>query len=135
LGWESVLVVLALMLLCVPLIIWHQFESRINWRQQFFLSWVAPRGIVAAFNSVIILNLQQGISGGDAFGVSYHSRDRLCSTHSRLGRQLPGLRANRVGTVVVGNHPFAIVGSWRFNASEKRSLIDSIPALQAKLSL
>jgi NhaP-type Na+/H+ or K+/H+ antiporter len=69
LGWGSVLTVLVLMLgvrpLSVTLCTWN---SGMNWRQKFFLAWVAPKGIVSASVASLfaILLTQRGINGGEA---------------------------------------------------------------------
>ncbi len=69
LGWPGLLAVLALMLVVRPLnIIASTWNSDLNWRQKTFLSWVAPRGIVAASVASLfsIALTKQGINGGDA---------------------------------------------------------------------
>jgi NhaP-type Na+/H+ or K+/H+ antiporter len=69
LGWGSVLTVFSLMFLVRPFsIALCTFNSGLNWRQKIFLSWVAPRGIVAASVASLfaILLTQQGINGGDS---------------------------------------------------------------------
>lgn len=69
LGWGSVLTVLVLMLIVRPInILISTWNEDFNWQQQLFLSWVAPRGIVAAFlASLFAVSLtKQGINGGDS---------------------------------------------------------------------
>lgn len=69
LGWGSIFVVLALIWLVRPLNVWLcTWNSDLNWRQKFFVSWVAPRGIVSASVSSLfaILLTQRGINGGDS---------------------------------------------------------------------
>jgi NhaP-type Na+/H+ or K+/H+ antiporter len=69
LGWGSVLAVLALMLIIRPInILISTWNQDLNWQQQLFLSWVAPRGIVAAsLASLFAVSLtKQGINGGDS---------------------------------------------------------------------
>ncbi len=69
LGPGGFLTVLVLMLVVRPInIIVSTWNSDLNWRQKAFLSWVAPRGIVAAsVASLFSISLtQQGINGGDA---------------------------------------------------------------------
>lgn len=69
LGWGSVLTVLALMLIVRPInILISTWNQGFNWQQQLFLSWVAPRGIVAAsLASLFAVSLtKQGINGGDS---------------------------------------------------------------------
>lgn len=69
LGWGSVLAVLVLMLIIRPInILISTWNQDLNWQQQLFLSWVAPRGIVAAsLASLFAVSLtKQGINGGDS---------------------------------------------------------------------
>ncbi|BAQ60989.1 trkA-N:Sodium/hydrogen exchanger [Geminocystis sp. NIES-3708] len=69
LGWGSVLTVLVLMLIVRPLnILICTWGNGMNWRQKFFLSWIAPRGIVSASVASLfsILLTQNGVNGGDS---------------------------------------------------------------------
>jgi NhaP-type Na+/H+ or K+/H+ antiporter len=69
LGPGGLLTVITLMLVVRPINIFvSTWNSDLNWRQKAFLSWVAPRGIVAAsVASLFSISLtQQGINGGDA---------------------------------------------------------------------
>ncbi|MEM7554190.1 MAG: cation:proton antiporter [Cyanobacteria bacterium P01_A01_bin.84] len=69
LGWGSLFTVLALMFIVRPVnILLCTWNSKLNWRQKLFLSWVAPRGIVSASVASLfgILLTQRGINGGDA---------------------------------------------------------------------
>ncbi|MGB7414999.1 MAG: NAD-binding protein, partial [Thermosynechococcaceae cyanobacterium] len=69
LGPGGFLTVITLMVVVRPInIIVSTWNSDLNWRQKAFLSWVAPRGIVAAsVASLFSISLtQQGINGGDA---------------------------------------------------------------------
>jgi len=69
LGWGSVLTVLVLMVIVRPIdILISTWNQGLKWQQQLFLSWVAPRGIVAAsLASLFAVSLtKQGINGGDS---------------------------------------------------------------------
>jgi Trk K+ transport system NAD-binding subunit len=69
LGWGSLFTVLVLMFVVRPISITIcTWNSGLNWRQKFFLSWVAPRGIVSASVASLfaILLTQRGINGGDS---------------------------------------------------------------------
>ncbi|MBE9001010.1 cation:proton antiporter [Nostoc sp. LEGE 12447] len=69
LGWGSLFTVLVLMFVVRPInILLCTWNSDLNWRQKLFLSWVAPRGIVAAsVASFFAISLtQRGINGGDS---------------------------------------------------------------------
>lgn len=68
LGKEGVLVVIAMMLIVRPINIWVSgWGSKLKKRERIFLSWLAPRGIVAAaVASLFAKDLDHaGISGGD----------------------------------------------------------------------
>jgi len=69
LGWGSLYTVLVLMFVVRPIsITFCTWNSGLNWRQKFFLSWVSPRGIVSASVASLfaILLTQRGINGGDS---------------------------------------------------------------------
>ncbi|SFR76237.1 sodium/proton antiporter, CPA1 family [Marinobacter daqiaonensis] len=54
LGWGLVIVLAILMLVARPLsIVLSAIGTSLNWREQAFLSWIAPRGIVAAAVSAL----------------------------------------------------------------------------------
>ena len=54
LGWGFILVFLAIQLLARPLSVWiAALGTTLNWRDKAFISWVAPRGIVAAAVSAL----------------------------------------------------------------------------------
>lgn len=114
LGWNSVLAVLALMLVVRPInILVSTWNRGFSWQQQFFLSWVAPRGIVAAsMASLFAISLsKQGMSGGDALKALVFLTILMTVfvqglTASWVANWL-GLRANQVRTVIVGDHPLA----------------------------
>jgi NhaP-type Na+/H+ or K+/H+ antiporter len=68
LGWAGLGTVLALMLVVRPLnILAGTVGSDLTWREKVFLSWLAPRGIVAAAVSSLFAQTldEEGIAGGD----------------------------------------------------------------------
>lgn len=68
LGWGLVVVLAILMLVARPLSIFiAAIGTRLNWREKLFLSWIAPRGIVAAAVSALFaFQLQNhGFVGGE----------------------------------------------------------------------
>jgi NhaP-type Na+/H+ or K+/H+ antiporter/Trk K+ transport system NAD-binding subunit len=143
LGWESVLVVLALMLVVRPInILASTWNRGFNWREQFFLSWVAPRGIVAAsIASLFSISLsKQGISGGDALKALVFLTILMTVfvqglTAGWVASWL-GLRANQVRTVVVGNHPFAqLLARLLQQKGEEIALIDLDPSTASQAQL
>ncbi|MEM9220555.1 MAG: cation:proton antiporter [Cyanobacteria bacterium P01_F01_bin.150] len=69
LGRGAVVTVALLMFVVRPINIWVcTWSSDLNWRQKFFLAWVAPKGIVSASVASLfaILLTDRGISGGEA---------------------------------------------------------------------
>jgi NhaP-type Na+/H+ or K+/H+ antiporter len=61
LGWNGVLVVLCLMVIVRPLNIWSSVRTKsVDFRGKLFLSWIAPRGIIAAAVATLFsITLQQ----------------------------------------------------------------------------
>lgn len=69
LGKGAIVTVALLMFVVRPINIWVcTWNSDLNWRQKFFLAWVAPKGIVSASVASLfaILLTDRGISGGEA---------------------------------------------------------------------
>lgn len=69
LGWGLALVLAVLLLLARPLSIFlSAIGTDLNWREKLFLSWIAPRGIVAAAVSALFAFQlhNNGFEGGDA---------------------------------------------------------------------
>ncbi|MCZ6766752.1 MAG: cation:proton antiporter, partial [bacterium] len=67
-GMNGILVVAILMFIVRPLNVWAcTMRSGLNWREKLFLSWLAPRGIVAAaVASLFYVRLyQEGLEGGE----------------------------------------------------------------------
>ncbi len=67
-GLSGVLAVIAIMLVARPLAVFiATWRSRLNWREKIFVSWVGPRGIIAAsVASIFMLALQEsGLAGGE----------------------------------------------------------------------
>lgn len=114
LGWESVLVVLTLMLIVRPInILVSTWNRGFSWKQQFFLSWIAPRGIIAAsMASLFSISLsKQAISGGDSLKALVFLTILMTVfiqglTAGWIASWL-GLRADQIRTVIVGEHPLA----------------------------
>ena len=72
LGWGSVLTVSCLMVLIRPLNVFVCTSNQgFDWRSQLFISWVAPRGIVAvSMASLFAISLtKQEINGGEALNA------------------------------------------------------------------
>jgi NhaP-type Na+/H+ or K+/H+ antiporter len=114
LGRGSVLTVLVLMLVVRPMnILLSTWKRGFSWKQKLFLSWIAPRGIVAAsMASLFAISLaKEGINGGDAikalvFLTIFMTVLIQGLTAGWIARWL-GLRASQVKTVIVGSHAFS----------------------------
>jgi NhaP-type Na+/H+ or K+/H+ antiporter len=68
LGWSGVAVVAVLVFLVRPLgVVVSTVGSDLSWRERAFVSWIAPRGIVAAAIASVVASVldQRGIGGGD----------------------------------------------------------------------
>ena len=110
LGWGSVLTVLTLMLIVRPInILLSTWNRGFSWKQQFFLSWIAPRGIVAAsMASLSALSLTEaGIVGGEAMKALVFLTILMTVliqglTAGWVARWL-GLQTRQVRTAIVGN--------------------------------
>lgn len=70
LGWAGVLVVLLLMLVVRPVqVAICSLGTELSWRERLFVSWMAPRGIVAAAVASLFATVltDAGVEGGAAF--------------------------------------------------------------------
>ncbi len=114
LGRGSVLTVLVLMLVVGPMnILLSTWKRGFSWEQKLFLSWIAPRGIVAAsMASLFAISLtKEGINGGDAikalvFLTIFMTVLIQGLTAGWIARWL-GLLRSQVRTVIVGSNPFS----------------------------
>lgn len=155
LGQEGVIVVLALMLIVRPInVLISTWNRGFSWQQQFFLSWVAPRGIVAAsMASLFAISLNnQGMSGGDALKALVFLTILITVfvqgvTAGWIARWL-GLHTNQVRTVIVGGDSFARLLSRLLQQKGEAAMlidfdvnttnlepIDENPALSDRLNL
>ncbi|MBD2369002.1 MULTISPECIES: cation:proton antiporter [Leptolyngbya] len=155
LGQEGVIVVLALMLIVRPInVLISTWNRGFSWQQQFFLSWVAPRGIVAAsMASLFAISLSnQGMSGGDALKALVFLTILITVfvqgvTAGWIARWL-GLHTNQVRTVIVGGDSFARLLSRLLQQKGEAAMlidfdvnttnlepIDENPALSDRLNL
>lgn len=137
LGWGSLFTVLVLMFVVRPINVGLcTWNSRLNWRQKLFLSWVAPRGIVSASVASLfaILLTQRGINGGDSIKA-------LVFLTIIMTVVLQGLTAGLVadwlqitstdatGAVIVGCNPLSLLIARLFQErGETVVMIDTDPA-------
>lgn len=114
LGWGSILTVLVLMLVVRPVnILLSTWNRGFSWQQRIFLSWIAPRGIVAAsMASLFALSLEkEGINGGDAMKALVFLTILMTVflqglTAGWVARYL-GLQAKQVKTTIFGDNPLS----------------------------
>jgi len=115
LGWSGVWVVVLLMVVVRPMTVFVSTTgTSLTMRQKIFLSWLAPRGIVAAaVASLFAIRLAgEGIAGGTemramVFLVIASTVFLQGLTGGVVASLLRLRRPNRVGTLILGAHEFA----------------------------
>ncbi|MGK7882803.1 MAG: cation:proton antiporter, partial [Crocosphaera sp.] len=136
LGWGSVLAVLALMWLVRPIsIAFCTINSDLNWREKFFLGWIAPRGIVSASVASLfaILLTEKGINGGDSIKALVFLTIMMTVFIQGLSARwvAKGLRITAVearGAVIVGCNALGrLLGRLFEQQGESVVLIDTDP--------
>ncbi|BAY11762.1 cation:proton antiporter [Calothrix sp. NIES-2098] len=136
LGWGSLFTVLVLMFVIRPInILLCTWNSDLNWRQKLFLSWVAPRGIVAAsVASLFAISLtQRGINGGDAIKALVFLTiimTVVCQglTAGQIAKWLQITSKEATGAVIVGCNPLSLLIARFFQErGENVVIIDTDP--------
>ncbi len=136
LGWGSLFTVLVLMFVVRPInILLCTWNSDLNWRQKMFLSWVAPRGIVAAsVASFFAISLtQRGINGGDSIKALVFLTiimTVICQglTAGWVARWLQITSKDATGAVIVGCNPLSLLIARFFQErGENVVMIDTDP--------
>ncbi|MFW9258188.1 sodium:proton antiporter [Nostoc sp. KVJ20] len=136
LGWGSLFTVLVLMFVVRPInILLCTWNSDLNWRQKLFLSWVAPRGIVAAsVASFFAISLtQRGINGGDSIKALVFLTiimTVVCQglTAGWVARWLQITSKDATGAVIVGCNPLSLLIARFFQeGGENVVMIDTDP--------
>ncbi|MBD2725254.1 cation:proton antiporter [Nostoc sp. FACHB-892] len=136
LGWGSLFTVLVLMFVVRPInILLCTWNSNLNWRQKLFLSWVAPRGIVAAsVASFFAISLtQRGINGGDSIKALVFLTiimTVVCQglTAGWVARWLKITSKDATGAVIVGCNPLSLLIARFFQErGENVVMIDTDP--------
>jgi NhaP-type Na+/H+ or K+/H+ antiporter len=115
LGWGALGVFLAIQVVARPLtVLYGTWGSTLSWRERALLSWIAPRGIVAAAVSALFaLKLEQrGFDRADllvplAFGVIIGTVVLQSLTAGRLARLLKVSEPEAEGFLIVGANPIA----------------------------
>lgn len=136
LGWGGLFTVFALMLFVRPLSVFLcTWKSDLNWRQKIFLSWVAPRGIIAASVASVfaILLTQRGINGGDSIKALVFLTIILTVVLQSVSAQgianlLKITAEDTTGAVIVGCSPLSLLIARLFrDRGESVALIDTEP--------
>ncbi|MEH2379050.1 MAG: cation:proton antiporter [Nostoc sp.] len=136
LGWGSLFTVLVLMFVVRPInILLCTWNSDLNWRQKLFLSWVAPRGIVAAsVASFFAISLtQRGINGGDSIKALVFLTiimTVVCQglTAGWVAKWLQITSKDVTGAVIVGCSPLSLLIARFFQEREENVvMIDTDP--------
>ncbi|MBD2532211.1 cation:proton antiporter [Nostoc flagelliforme FACHB-838] len=136
LGWGSLFTVLVLMFVVRPInILLCTWNSDLNWRQKVFLSWVAPRGIVAAsVASFFAISLtQRGINGGDSIKALVFLTiimTVVCQglTAGWVAQWLQITSKDATGAVIVGCNPLSLLIARFFQErGENVVMIDTDP--------
>jgi NhaP-type Na+/H+ or K+/H+ antiporter/Trk K+ transport system NAD-binding subunit len=137
LGWGSLFTVLVLMFVVRPIsIILCTWNSGLNWRQKFFLSWVAPRGIVSASVASLfaILLTERGINGGDSIKALVFLTIMMTVFFQGLtARWIANwlqlhLNSGVTGAVIIGCNPLSrLIGRLYQERGESVVLIDTDP--------
>jgi NhaP-type Na+/H+ or K+/H+ antiporter len=134
LGWGGVQTVLFLMFIVRPLnVIVSTWNSSFTWRQKAFLSWCAPRGIVAASVASLfsILLTERGVNGGESIKALVFLTIAMTvfiqGLSAKFVAKLLGLNQPDIsGLVVVGSNAIGILVARLFQANGQRvSLIDT----------
>jgi NhaP-type Na+/H+ or K+/H+ antiporter len=125
LGWGGVQTVLFLMFIVRPInVIVSTWNSSFTWRQKAFLSWCAPRGIVAASVASLfsILLTERGVNGGESIKalvfLTIAMTVFLQGLSAKFVAKLLGLNQPDIsGLVVVGSNPIGILVARLFQAN------------------
>jgi len=134
LGWGGVQTVLFIMFIVRPInVIVSTWNSSFTWRQKAFLSWCAPRGIVAASVASLfsILLTERGVNGGESIKALVFLTIAMTvfiqGLSAKLLAKLLGLDQSDIsGLVVVGGNPIGILVARLFQANGQRvALIDT----------
>tara|TARA_R110002072_G_scaffold36524_3_gene107516 strand:+ start:1182 stop:3002 length:1821 start_codon:yes stop_codon:yes gene_type:complete len=115
LGWQPVLILVAIQLVARPLKVWIcTLGSDFNWRERALLAWIAPRGIVAAAISAIFAERLLTLGYEDAaylvpltFWIIIGTVVLQSATAKPLAYLLGVMEPERKGYLIVGANAFA----------------------------
>jgi NhaP-type Na+/H+ or K+/H+ antiporter len=130
LGWRGGLFVASLLFVVRPLCVWvSTIGSTLQWREKMFLSWFAPRGIVAA-SVASVFAIQLG-TGGQTIAsatllVVFTSVAVYGTTAGAVARRLGLANATAEGVLIAGANPVArAIATALSNAGFVTTLVDS----------
>ncbi len=138
LGWPGLLVVAALMFIVRPInVIASTVGTDLTWRERAFISWIAPRGIVAAAVASLFADTLANATPPIEGGAQLRALVFLVIAATVLVQGLSGgmvaqwlgvRRARNVGIVIVGANDLALaLGRALREAGEEVIFIDSNP--------
>lgn len=114
LGWSAVAIILVILVARVVMIFASTFKSDLTWQEKSLLSWIAPRGIVAAaVSSLFAFRLEQMgyenamLLPAMTFLVIIVTVLVQSLTAGWLARKL-GVQADSNGVLIIGANPVAI---------------------------
>ncbi len=135
LGWGSLTFLILLVLVARPASIFlSTIRSGLNWREKLFLSWMAPRGIVAAaVTSIFALELAEKAGYAQAelmvpemFVIIVGTVAIYGLSAVPVGRWLKVAQPNPQGVMIVGAHPWAqTIGTTLQEEGFKVLLVDT----------
>lgn len=140
LGRNGILVVVALMFVVRPLcVLACTVHGDLTWREKVFLSWIAPRGIVAASIATLFYEGMQarGAEGGEAMrGLVFLVITCTVLVQGLTGSLVAGWlgvkRPRGQGYVILGGNPLAVEMAIALRGGGEESvLIDANPSLCA----
>ncbi|MEB3831578.1 cation:proton antiporter [Phormidium sp. CCY1219] len=136
LGWGSVVTVLALMFLVRPINVWLcTWNSKLNWRQKLFVSWIGPKGIVSASVASLfsILLTDRGINGGDSIKalvfLTIIVTVVMQGLSARIVARVLGVMSTKAtGAIIVGSNPMSrLIARLLKERGESVVLLDTNP--------
>lgn len=115
LGWGSFLAVTTLMFVVRPIsVLFCTATSDLNWKQKFFVAWIAPRGIVSASVASLfaIILTENGFNGGASIKALVFLTILMTVfvqglSAKWMARWLNISSSNATGAVIVGSNPLS----------------------------
>ncbi len=134
LGWETILFIVVLLLVVRPAaVLISTFRSGLSWQERLFLSWMAPRGIVAAAVSSIFALRLAAVDHPQAemlVPLTFAVIVVTCTVYGLsalpLARWLGLSQADPQGVLIIGAHDWGRrIAEVLLNAKQKVVLLDT----------